>query len=363
VFTTYPQATWHSGLGSHTFGQYWVVASTDDLLALVRAALDEFDDRPLEASVRRTIRIANLLGDSFTAVRLGLELKPKGGDKLANAEDTRRLLSDPASWRDPNGPTERALTEHINDRTFPDRPDRPTDLAGKVLSHSLGELEFFDAEFASFGTDAPPESADSFFVRMVGNEVILRTRHRTFTALCHWERQLSYANTNERIFTRFQDRVDELLASGVPDLLTKFSSVYRRLREGATNAPDQDAGEELSQALTSCRRILEAVADHVWPPSRPATLRDGKPAGTDQYRARLRCFTEASTGSTTVHAALDAEIGGLYERYEAADKLASKGVHAAVALPEAELCAISTYIICGEILRIHEAREDGAHES
>jgi len=46
------------------------VTSSDDVLSLVRQALDEFDDRPLAVSVRRAVRIASLTGDSRTAVRL-----------------------------------------------------------------------------------------------------------------------------------------------------------------------------------------------------------------------------------------------------------------------------------------------------
>ncbi|MFE5586360.1 hypothetical protein [Kitasatospora sp. NPDC056531] len=55
------------------------MASTDDILALVRKALDEFDDRPLRVSVRRAVRIAGLIGDTRTAVRLAHELRPAGG--------------------------------------------------------------------------------------------------------------------------------------------------------------------------------------------------------------------------------------------------------------------------------------------
>ncbi|HUY49785.1 MAG TPA: hypothetical protein VMV92_29390 [Streptosporangiaceae bacterium] len=66
------------------------MTSSDYVLPLVRQALDEFDDRPLEVSVRRAVRIASLVGDSRTAVRLGYELRPLGGDRRANAADVKR---------------------------------------------------------------------------------------------------------------------------------------------------------------------------------------------------------------------------------------------------------------------------------
>jgi hypothetical protein len=74
------------------------VTSSDDVLSLVRQALDEFDDRPLEVSVRRAVRIASLVGDSRTAVRLAYELRPIGGDRTANGTDVKRLMVDPSIW-------------------------------------------------------------------------------------------------------------------------------------------------------------------------------------------------------------------------------------------------------------------------
>ena len=111
---------------------------TDRIVRLVRLALDEFDDRPLEVNVRRTIRIASLMGDSKTAIRLAFELKPIGGRPEANAEDTRRLMSDPSEWHSRSGPHEAAIAEYSDDRRLSN---------GKVLAHSLPELEFWEGVY------------------------------------------------------------------------------------------------------------------------------------------------------------------------------------------------------------------------
>jgi hypothetical protein len=330
------------------------MTSTDDILALIRRALDEFEDRALESSLRRAIRIANLLGDSRTAIRLGLELKPTGGDSAANAEDTRRLMENKDQWADPNGPTEQALAEFISDRTMQSAPGNKSALDGKVLAHSLGEFEFWDQVHQSFGPEYE-EPNDGLLMRLASCQATLRVRHRCFTALCQWERQLTYANVNERIFTRFKDNVDTILSSGAPELLIKFSAVYRRLREAAKADPNEDVSEELTQALTTCRRILEAVVSHVFPPEQPVTLADGTQADASKYRARLKEFTKG-IASQSYRAAINAEVSGLYDRFEATDKLTNKAVHANVALGEAEMCAILTYVLAGEILRLHEQR-------
>jgi hypothetical protein len=48
-----------------------------------------------------------------------------------------------------------------------------------------------------------------------------------------------------------------------------------------------------------------------------------------------------------------AMVSGLYERFAAVDTLTNKAVHAEMALEIANLCALNTYIICGEVLRVH----------
>jgi len=288
------------------------------------------------------------------AVRLGLELKPGGGDSAANADDTRRLLSDPDTWGDPDGPTERTMSEYLAYRAFPKSQGTPPEFVDKVLAHSIGEIEFWDREFARLDRDAEP--ATGLWMRIASHAAVNRVRHRCFAALCGWERQLTYVNTNERIFTRFQSTVDSLLETGAPDLLEKFGSVYRRLREGAASDPNRDVGDELAEALVTCRRILEAVVDHVYPPGRPATLADGSEANPTQYRARLFAFLGSDVESDSMRGALEAEFEGLYQRFKAADKLANRGVHADIALTEAEMCAISTYILTGQILQFTIAR-------
>jgi hypothetical protein len=331
-----------------------MTTTTEHILELVQEALDGLDDRPLEATARKMIRIASLLGDSRLAVRLGLEIKPNSGSPAANAEDVRKLLANPDTWGDPEGDAEAALAEYLADRSFDHIPGLPAELQGKVLRHSISEIPFWDAELR----ERLPDDPSVLPMRILSTQTLIRVRHRCFVSLCRWERQLTYADTNERIFRRFQDQVDALLSAGAPDLLGQFNAVYRRLRDGARSGPTDDAEEELAQALVTCRRILEAVVDQVHPRDVPATLQDGTLANPDQYRARLSTFLRSTVHSDTYRDAVDAETAGLYGRFEAADKLASKGVHADVALEEAEACALATYILAGQILQLRFGRAD-----
>ena len=321
--------------------------STDNVLALVRKALDEFEDRPLDASVRRVVRVAHLLGETRTALRFSYELKAFGGDKQANGEDTKRLMIDPSTWGSRNGPAEEALQEFMNDRKASDNP-----ADDKSLVHSIGELE---AMANDPGYRASAKTVEAGLMVHKIDQIVARTRQRAFTQLCSWERQLIYSTVNEAIFQRFQARVDKSLSDGAPDLLDQFVAVYRRLREAAASNPEEAAPEELSQALTTCRRIFKAVVDHVLP-AQDKPNPSGVSLNDPSYRNRLHEYLKKSIPSDSQREAVEAMCTGLTERFNSFDKLTNKAVHASVAREVADLCAINTYILCGEILRIAEAQ-------
>lgn len=87
------------------------MASTEKILRLVATALDEFDELPLEATVRRAKRTATLLGDMRSALRCSFELKPSGGSATENDVDICRLMADPSTWSQPDNDAEAALVD------------------------------------------------------------------------------------------------------------------------------------------------------------------------------------------------------------------------------------------------------------
>ncbi|CAL9677092.1 hypothetical protein SUDANB178_07867 (plasmid) [Streptomyces sp. enrichment culture] len=153
------------------------------------------------------------------------------------------------------------MREYLKDREKSDEP-------GMVLDQSLSDIEYLTERLPSTNTAA------GFKANMTLRGIQDRARLRTFSYLVAWERRFGYTSVNESIFGNYKAEVDKMLAEGVPDLVEKFTAVYRRLNEAATRTPEGPGAEELSQALTTCRRILEAVVDHVLPAvaSRPSAL-------------------------------------------------------------------------------------------
>lgn len=252
-------------------------------------------------------------------------------------------MDDPTSWHDPNGPAEKAFQTFTANRRISHGPDD-----GKVMSYSLAEIAYLLDMYNKSPTGLVSYSEHVQLFR----SILDRVRHRVFAALCSWERQLTYSNVNEKIFERFRARVDTIFAHGAPQLLDQFSAIYRRLRE-ASKDPTAPVTEDLAQAVTTCRRILKAVADHTLPGVPGTKTATGQSLGDEAYRNRIYQFVKDNIPSETVAGPVTASFGGIIDRFNAVDKLASKGVHAELGLHEAELCAINTYLIAGELLTIH----------
>lgn len=180
-------------------------------------------------------------------------------------------------------------------------------------------------------------------------EMIERTTHRAFDYLCTVERELSYIGVNSDIFERHRRRVESFLSRIAPAVLDQFTAAYRRARD--------DDAESKTHALTTCRRILEAVADIVYPP-RTERVEDSRGnlrnVGAAAYINRLWIFTETVLCGNTHSEILLATLGDFGARIDKVYAMTNKGVHAEVTQAEVDTCVMQTYVLAGEILRVYE---------
>lgn len=190
--------------------------------------------------------------------------------------------------------------------------------------------------------------------REVVNKILARIRNDTFNYLMRCETTLRFSVTGERVFDRHRERVDRRLRDVAPEVLDILNSAIRC-------ANDIDDPESRVHALTSCRRVLTAVADVVYPATDEPYI-DGKGVsrnvGVNQYRNRLIAAVETA-GSTTHHRALVASIDEFANRLEHLDILTQKGVHANPTREDVDFGVIHTYMIAGEVLAVlGDASED-----
>ena len=148
----------------------------------------------------------------------------------------------------------------------------------------------------------------------------------------------------ENIFESARNEVDTFVRSHCPQAAEKLIAINERMAENSS--------ESRTAALTSCRRLLVAVADSLFP-SRDEEWLDGKgkarKVGTEQYKNRLLAYLAESNQSQSSNEIIESELEHLAARLDAINDKACKGVHVDVSDQEARLAVIHTYLFIGEI--------------
>lgn len=167
----------------------------------------------------------------------------------------------------------------------------------------------------------------------------------------HYE--LQFSGTADDIFTRIRDRVDASVSLLVPDAVQRFNAVYDNLRS--------ENQEDWSNAVHSCRRILQDLADVLFPPSDQVRerMKGGKQVsiklGREQYINRIVAYVEDHAGSRRYEAIVGSELAFLGDRLDAVFRAAQKGSHdTIVTRSEADRYVLSTYLIIGDVLGLGE---------
>jgi hypothetical protein len=164
--------------------------------------------------------------------------------------------------------------------------------------------------------------------------------------------ELKFSGIADDIFTRTRQKVDEQIGKLLPDALRKFTSVYENLLS--------DNQEDWANAVHSCRRILQDLADVIFPPTeKPKVLEiNGKKKevllGQEQYINRIIAFIEDHSDSERFKEIVGSNISYLGNRLDSIFKASQKGSHSEITLrEEADRYVIFTYLIVGDVLSLY----------
>lgn len=308
--------------------------TTTHILHLATTALDEFESVPLPATVRRAWRIARLRGDIFEALRFAMELGVD--DDLGEIEPSAEVSQ------------LRQLAEHamIAGRNTAVDPKRLG--LGTIEVLTMQPLDKLVIERKPYEDELSLKSQiENENKRVVANDILAGLRNETFGYLMRCETSLRLSATGERIFDRHRERVDRLLQAVAPEVLDMLNAAIRR-------SIDVEEAEARVHALTSCRRVLTAVADVVYP-AREKPYVDGsgteREVGAKQYRNRIMAALESAAATTHIRA-LAASVDDFAVRLDRLDALTQKGVHECPTVEDVEFGVIQTYLIAGEVLAL-----------
>ena len=157
--------------------------------------------------------------------------------------------------------------------------------------------------------------------------------------------ELLFSDLQATLFADTQTKVDGSLSAASGSALDKIESVSDRLRDGDP--------ESISQALTTCRRLIDSCADHVFPShSEPYAIGEEATLNVGQQNVlnRLQAYTHQCGIPKSRRDRLRRALSDLYGR-------CSAGTHAEVTVDEARFVFLQTYVVLGEILTLARVSE------
>lgn len=151
--------------------------------------------------------------------------------------------------------------------------------------------------------------------------------------------ELLFSELQASLFADTQTNVDGLLSAASGSALSKIESVSDRLRDGDS--------ESVSQALTTCRRLIDSCADHLFPSQSELYHIGEQPLKVGQQNVlnRLNAYVHQCDVPAGRRDRLRRSLSDLYQR-------CSSGTHAEVSIGEARFVFLQTYIILGELLTL-----------
>jgi AbiTii len=200
-------------------------------------------------------------------------------------------------------------------------PDTSGDYANIAIQHVTSQMT----------------AASNAITRISGIRSRVLARLHQFVSEVYYERE--FDALSESIFERHKKQVDTLIAEHCGEVLTKIPAVMNRLSEG-----DE---ESISQALTTCRRILESFADSIFPPADDTMEIGGSVLKLDasKHQNRINAYIHSKTQSQSRKQRLRQNLANLFDRV-------STGVHKDVTAEEARSLFLNTYLFVGEVLHL-----------
>jgi hypothetical protein len=152
---------------------------------------------------------------------------------------------------------------------------------------------------------------------------------------------ITYEKVIDSIFEKYKQDIDKSITKEAKDVIEMLPSVMDRLQE-------KDS-ESISQALSSCRRIIDTFADFIFPPSDETITINGNELKLQKKNAknRINVYIDTKITSKTRKDRLRQNLSNLYERV-------CNGIHSDVTFEEAKALIFNTYLLMGEVLNLED---------
>jgi len=151
--------------------------------------------------------------------------------------------------------------------------------------------------------------------------------------------ELAFSESQATLFEVARTEIDSHITPLSASALEKVDSIIDRLNSGDTEA--------ISQAMSTCRRLIDSISDSLYPPrSEPIELNGNiVSVGPQNCLNRINAFIATRVFSKGRRERLRRSLADIYNRV-------STGVHAEVSIDEARYLFLHTYVVLGEIVML-----------
>lgn len=179
---------------------------------------------------------------------------------------------------------------------------------------------------------------------------LLKSRYYDYASKKHIE--LSFSNTTADCFYNYREKVDIYFSKLAPETISKLRAIDDKI--------NSENPEQYSQALTTCRRLFESVAEELFDKNFPDyqsktyKTKSGKEIDVsgDHYLNKLSAVIEKLQDKSPNKCLVGSNIIYMLDWITNLNNLQCKGVHEEITKEDAMQCIIHTYICLGDILSL-----------
>ena len=165
-------------------------------------------------------------------------------------------------------------------------------------------------------------------------------RKKALDYLTELDTKLRFSGTITSSFDILKNAVDDRLLDLDPEIAEQLMLAFKSV--------SSDSKEEWSQALATCRRLLESLADKLYPATEENIK--GRTFKQNQYINRIWRFMDVSIESKSNKEMAKAHVDYLGSWLSADYSLACKGVHAEINQLEATKAIFHIYLMLADLL-------------
>lgn len=154
-----------------------------------------------------------------------------------------------------------------------------------------------------------------------------------------------YSEFVETTFEKYKADVDNKLALRCPESIKRLASAYENI--------SSDNEQNWNNALHACRRLLEDLADELYPPREPI-VENGKEIklGKENHKNRLLQYLKENKKSDSFYSVISSSLEKTWDELNSIYDLTNKGSHSDLTKEEAIRYLIHIYLLVSDILNI-----------